>query len=150
MLHGNSFYSASWWRLTAIFFSCLAAGPHSNSVYSASQWHLSAILFNPPHSSASWRFFFFRLTVAPIGDSFYPALIQESSHHLLTWFCSVCHSPRVAWPAHILSHLHGIKYLTSMSVLSFVLLWYPPWERGLLEFLLRDSGMGPVLFMLIF
>jgi hypothetical protein len=37
-----------------------------------------------------------------------------------------------------------------MSVSSFVLLWYPPWERGLLEFLLGDSGMGPVLFMLIF
>jgi hypothetical protein len=36
-----------------------------------------------------------------------------------------------------------------MSLSSFVLLWYPPWERGLLEFFL-DSGMVHVLVMLIF
>ena len=35
---------------------------------------------------------------------------ELSSTSLLKFFCSVWHSPRVAWPAHILSHPHGIKY----------------------------------------
>jgi hypothetical protein len=154
LLHGNSRLmtilfipprGGASWRL---YLFRLALAPHGNSLSPALWWRLTAILIIPPRGGASRQFFLSRLAMMPIGDSFYPAPIQESSHphHLLTYFYSVRHSLRVAWPAHILSHPHGIKYLTSMSILSFVLLWYPPWERGLLDFLLGDSGMGPVLF----
>jgi hypothetical protein len=47
--------------------------PCADSFSPASRLRLTAILFNPPHSGASWQFFFFHLTAAPNGDSFYPA-----------------------------------------------------------------------------